>query len=302
MCPYFLTAFEQNKGDTMIILNILQKVLWPNFRLFFHRLLNFLTNEDFRSWLTFGVKAFILVHLTACQKFDLSQSVIRVTPVSPLLVEDGKEVNWKFKAEVGIRSVKIMSIIEDRLPLGVTIAVKNGEWIVSGKALRSRNSDGHLQVKAFDEDGCKQTLRDGLSSFDKILARLGLKVQGDNSLCSYQLHQEDSPFVKSSLFIWYSAQFSDIVNQPIKPSFEELAKKSLALVEPTIKNDNKDLPTRTKSKSFIISPLEAPHHGLSFLDHCFVYEYEHCGLKSDCAWHAGSCASISQHNLKLVGK
>jgi hypothetical protein len=286
----------------MFILNKLQKVLWSKFRLRSHRLLNFLASEDFSSWLIFGVTAFFLAHLAACQKFDLSQSVIRVTPVSPLLVEDGKEVNWKFKAEVGLRSVKIMSIIEDRLPLGVTISVKNGEWIVSGKALRSRNSDGHLQVKAFDEDGCKQTLRDGLGFFDRILARFGLKVKGENSLCSYQLHQDDSPFVKSGLFAWHSAQFSDIVSQPIKPSFEELAKKSLASTEPTKKNENKDLTTRVKSKSFIISPLEAPHHGLSFLDHCFVYEYGHCGLKSDCAWHAGSCASISQHNLKLVGK
>jgi hypothetical protein len=286
----------------MIILDKLQKVLWSKLPPFSHQFLSLLTNKNFRSWLTFGVSAFFLTQLMACEKFDLSQSVIRVTPVSPLLVEDGKEVNWKFKAQVGSRPVKIMSIIEDRLPLGVTIDSKNGEWIVSGKALRSRNSEGHLQVKAFDEDGCKQTLKDGLGSFDKILARLGLKVKGENSLCSYQLHQDDSPFIKSGLFVWYSAQFSDIVNQPIRPSLEELAKKSFASMDPSKMKDYKDLNSRTKPKSFILSPLEAPHHGISYMDPCFFYEYGQCGLKSDCAWHAGSCASISQHNLKLVGK
>ena len=256
------------------------------------------------KWCSLGLFSLAFFFLPACQRIDLSESLVKITPVSPLIVQDGVDVNWQFKAEIGNRPIKIMSIFEDRLPLGVTISSKNGNWVISGKALRSRNSDGHVKVSVFDEDGCKQILTDGLGFFDKILARFGFKVRGHNPLCEYSLHQQNSYFAKSALFAWYSAQYSSSSPETLKSTFANLAKKSLASPEKTEKNAVKStqVGSRDQAKIFVISPLEAPHQALSFLDDCFSIGYGQCGIKSDCAWHSGSCASISKHNLKLVGK
>ena len=245
----------------------------------------------------------LLSVLAGCERIDLSQSIYKVVPVSPLLVEDGVDVLWKFKATVGNRPAKIMGIFEDRLPLGVTIKVDQGDWVISGKALRSRFTDGLLHVKVFDEDGCKQSIQDGLSAFDKFLARWNFKVRGQNSFCDYQLHQQNSFFVKSATFAWYSAQYATASAEPLRPIIEGLALKSLTPVTPKKSPHPKNQAIDQKQDHFFaIPPLEAPHQGLSFLDDCFSLGYGQCGEKSDCAWHAGSCASISKQNLKLLGK
>jgi hypothetical protein len=219
-------------------------------------------------------------------------------------VEDGVEVNWKFKATVGTRPIRIMGIYEDRLPLGVTINVKNGEWVISGKALRSRLSEGNLSVRVFDEDACKQSIKNGLSFTDTLLARWNFKVRGQNSYCDYQLHQNNSLFATSASFVWYSSQYVTPPLQPMRPIIEGLASNSLRTPEKIAKSLDRQSSPRTlnQAKLYAIPPLEAPHQGLSFLDECFASGYGHCGLNSDCAWHAGSCASISKNNLKLVGK
>jgi len=197
-----------------------------------------------------------------------------------------------------------MGIYEDRLPLGVTIGVKNGEWVVSGKVLPSRFSEGNLNVRIFDEDGCKQSIQNGLGFFDRFLARWNFKVRGQNSFCDYQLHQSNSFFATTASFAWYSSQYSTTPSQPIRPIIEGLAQKSLHGSDKTLKNQDRQSPSKNLNQAifFAISPLEAPHQGISFLEDCFAMGYGQCGTNSDCAWHSGSCASISKNNLKLVGK
>ncbi len=254
--------------------------------------------------------------LMGCQRIDPDAGVIKIFPVQELKVETGKEVNWRFKSEKAGRSVKIIDVQFDRLPVGVTVEFKNDEFILSGTALPSIFSEGNIKVTAYDEEVCKQSIVDGLGFADKVLAKFGFKVKGNNPLCNYSIHKNSLLFAKSGSFRWFSEQYAETSlngssqNQPVdmNPDIKNIL---ASIAETALKNPLTDATyaqnrgsefSSQKSGIFLIPPREAPHQGLSYMDACYLYELDQCGVTGDCVWHSGGCASLSKNNLKQVGK
>lgn len=243
------------------------------------------------------------IFLAGCQRLDISQGIIKIAPSQPLIVESGKTVNWRFIGEKGGRRLKIVSVKHDRLPIGVTINFKNEDFVISGNAIPSIVSEGNIYVTAFDEEACKQSVVAGLGYFDRALAFFNFKVRGKNSLCSYNLHRENLFFTKSAVFPWFSAQYSSIWGQPIKSFMDGVAESSLKMpvFGVALPSNSISDPSLPMSGVFLIPHNEAPHQGLSYLDACYVYAYDQCGINSDCVWHSGACASLSTNSLKQIG-
>lgn len=256
-----------------------------------------------------GLLAFALMQvLPACQRIDASSGVIKIIPAQDLIVENGKEVNWTFKGEKDGRALKIVNVTLDHLPLGVTVDFKNQDFVISGNAIPSVISEGNIYVTAFDEDACKQSVLEGLGFMDKGLAKLGFKVKGDNLLCEYNLHKESLFFAKTAIFPWFSAQFSDQFSgnnvrhlKTILNSLAEASLRSPVYEEGVLRSSGLPLSSQ-KINVFLVPTKEAPHQGLAYLDACYAYEFDQCGINSDCVWHSGGCASLSRNNLKQVGK
>lgn len=245
----------------------------------------------------------LMAVLSGCERVDVEAYPFVVKPRQELRAEAGKELSWTFTAEAGKRPLKIVNVTPDRLPLGVNVDFKNQEFVIWGKPLRSINSEGHFIVTVFDEERCRQTITDSLGRLDKIRARFGYRIHGENAMCAFNLHEDNPSFTKIAIFPWFSDQYSDESVRPIKRAMASLASTALnTYPSPNTASSEPKPSSSTRDNIFLVSSLEAPHQGLVQLDVCYAYQMDQCGINTDCVWHSGGCASLSKNNLKLIGK
>lgn len=245
----------------------------------------------------------------------LENAVIKILPNQALDAEFGKEIKWGFRAEINGRPIRIVDITASRMPFGVGLVKENGHLLIAGKVEGRQFRSGIITAVAFDEKGCRDSM--------KLIAEVaGKNTVGDGQRTDLAIpYRECDPekfmgipqgienFYQGK-FTWqlvdgidqmkpseYSAYFKSFICFD-RPECPRGMFSSLDLRTPQIdKRASKNIPPDETVFQMFIPAAEAPSTSLMLLGTCAKYDRKYCGKDSSCLWTGTVCVSSKTTGL-----